>query len=186
MIQSPIRRLTRLGCALVLATAFASSAALIGTPTASAQEAAPTRVGMVDLQRALNTVREGRQARTRLEADFASRREGLARQQQELETFAQELEASLPMLTQEAAMERYQEYQQRVLRLQEAAAGEERALAEAEATATEAIFERMMVVAGEIARERGYTLVVERSTVVYIAEGSDFTDELITRYDARH
>jgi outer membrane protein len=156
---------------------------------AAAQDAAPAaalNIGMVDLQRALNTVEEGQAARARLEEEFERRRQELETQRTEIEAFAAELEASMAMLTQEAAMERYQEYQNRVLALQEALAANEQAMAEAEANATGDIFDRMMEIVSEIAAERQFTLVVEKSTIVFAAPGLEFTDELITRYNSRY
>jgi outer membrane protein len=103
-----------------------------------------------------------------------------------VETFAAELEASMPMLTQEAAMERYEEYQERVLALQQALAENETAMAEAEANATGEIFERMIGLVAEIAEERGFTVVVEKSTIVFAATGLEFTDDLVTLYNQRY
>lgn len=59
-------------------------------------------------------------------------------------------------------------------------------LAQAEAEATGEIFERMVAIVGEIAAERGYTVVVEKSTIVFAADGLEFTDELIRRYNERY
>jgi outer membrane protein len=167
--------------ALVLAL---SSVSVV--PAAFSQQAADSTIGMVDLQRALNTVEDGRNARTRLEEEFERRRTELATQREAVETFAAELEASMPMLTQEAAMERYEEYQERVLALQQALAENETAMAEAESNATGEIFERMVVLVSEIAEERGFTVVVEKSTIVFAAPGLEFTDDLIALYNERY
>lgn len=173
------RFLARLVIAASLLTAPVS-VALAQTPTA------PVAIGMVDLQRALNEVDEGQAARTRLEAEFARRQEELATQQAELETYGRELEASMSMLTEEAARERYVEYQERAMALQQGMEQMQMDLAQAEAEATGEIFERMVAIVGEIAAERGYTVVVEKSTIVFAADGLEFTDELIRRYNERY
>lgn len=170
---------------LLVALVLALSSIAI-TSTASAQQAAEVHIGMVDLQRALNTVDDGRAARERLEAEFERRRAELATQREAVETFAAELEASMPMLTQEAAMERYEEYQERVLALQQALAENETAMAEAESNATGEIFERMIGLVAEISEERGFTVVVEKSTIVFAASGLEFTDDLISLYNERY
>jgi len=165
------------------------AAALLAAPTAVAfaqSSTAPVSIGMVDLQRALNEVEEGQAARTRLEAEFARRQEALATQQAELETYGRELEASMSMLTEEAARERYVEYQERAMALQQGMEQMQMELSQAEAEATGEIFERMVVIVGEIAAERGYTVVVEKSTIVFAADGLEFTDELIRRYNERY
>lgn len=158
------------------------------TPAATvwAQPAEQVRVAVVDLQRALNTVREGRDARQRLERDLERRRREFEEAQTSLQTEVQEFEAAAAMLTQEAAMQRYQALQQRAMQLQQSFEGHQRELARSEAEATERIAERMFTIVRTLATERGFTLVVDRSTIVYIQDGTDLTDELIRRYDAAH
>ena len=171
---------------IILRSVVVASFLALVPVTASAQTAPPALVvGTVDLQRALNSVEDGQQARTTLEAEFERRQEDLATQQRELETFATELQASMSMLTEEAARERYAEYEQRAMALQGAVQQMQADLATAEAEATSGIFDRMVTIVQEIATERGYTLVLEKSTVIYNVDGMEFTDELIRRYDER-
>lgn len=173
-----------LGLALLGASVAVGSSALAPT-AAMAQDPAP-RIALVNLQGALNRVEEGQAARTRLERDLERRRQEFETAQATLQREAQEFEAAVPMLTQEAAMERYQGLQQRAAQLQQQYEGHQRDLARAEAEATEQIAERMFVIVQAIATERGYTMVLDRSTVVYAASGDDLTDELVRRYDAAH
>jgi Skp family chaperone for outer membrane proteins len=42
----------------------------------------------------------------------------------------------------------------------------------------------MIGLAGTIAQEHGFTVVLEKSTIVYALDSYDFTDELITRFNA--
>ncbi len=37
----------------------------------------------------------------------------------------------------------------------------------------------------EVAKEKGYTLVIDHSSVVYAETGDDITEEVIKRYDAK-
>lgn len=170
-----------------LFVAISLACASLVSASALAQDAAPAAlsVGVVDLQRALNEVDDAIEARNSLQADFNRRQAELDAAQEELATYAQELEASIAALTQEAAMERYAEYQQRVAQLEQQYAAHQQELAQAEAEATEGIVQRMIALAGTIAQERGYTLVLEKSTIVYAIDAYDFTDELISRFNAQ-
>ncbi len=162
--------------------------ALVGLPAAvSAQDAPTIRLGFVDLQRALNEVEDGQSARRRLERDFERRQSELNEKQEEVQAFAQELEASYQMLTEEARMERLQEYQLKLAELQEAFVAHQRELAEAEMEATSGIFEGMIEVITEISTERQLTMVFEKteSSILFADASLEFTDELITRYNAR-
>ena len=161
-------------------------AALAAAPMVSAQDApAAQRVGVVDLQRALNTVEEGQSARARLEADLEERAAEFQAAEAALRTEVAEFQAAAPMLEQDAAMQTYQELQERALALQTQYEEHQMSIAEAEAEATADIAEGMIEIVEEIAQEQGYTMVLDRGSVVF-AGGDDLTDELIRRYDERH
>lgn len=151
---------------------------------ASAQEA--QRIAIVDLQRALNEVEEGANARAQLEADLTRRQSEFEAAQADLERQATEFRAAMTMMTQEAAMQRYQELEQRAMELEQQYQQHQVELAQAEAAATDRIAERMVTIVGEIATAQGYTLVVDRSSVVFATSANDLTSELIRIYDERH
>lgn len=166
--------------------ALAATVALTAV-AAPAHAQAEQKICIVDLQRALNEVEEGQSARATLEAEFERRQTELDAQQTELEEWLAELEATLPMMTEQARAERMQEYQTRMISLQEAFASHQTELATAEAAATERIFLRMLEIVQTYARENSCTLVLEKSSVLYAADtGMEFTDELISRYNTAH
>ncbi len=172
---------------LARAAVVAALCAPLAAATASAQDtAAAQRIGVVDLQRALNTVEEGVAARARLESDMARRQQEFETAQATLEQQAAEFQAAMTMMTQEAAMQRYQELQAQALQLEEQYQQHQVELATAEAEATDAIAERMVVIVSEIATAQGYTAVIDRSSVVFAVDAIDVTDDLIRIYDERH
>jgi outer membrane protein len=165
----------------------AAVAVVLGLSSPAFAQNAGGQTCIVDLQRALNEVNEGQTARRTLEAEFERRQNELNAQQTELEQWLEELEASLPMLTEEARAQRMQEYQQRMMTLQSAFASHQNELAEAEAAATERIFMRMLEIVQAYARENGCALVLEKSSVLYAADTQmEFTDALVERYNAAH
>lgn len=159
-------------------------AILVLPALASSQEV--QRIGVVDLQRALNTVEDGVTARTRLEADLTRRQQDFETAQTGLEREAAEFEAAMTMMTQEAAMQRYQELQQRAMTLEQQYQQHQVELAQSEAEATDQIAERMVAIVNEIATSQGYTMVLDRTSVVFATSANDVTDELIRLYDQRH
>ena len=168
--------------------AVALSIALVAMLWTSGAFAQTASFGYVDLQQALNSVEDGVQAREQLEADFERRQEAIDEAQEELMEWAQNLQAGFEMLEPSAQQERAAEYQQRLMELQEMFQSHQIELAQAEAEATEEIFERMLVIIQEIAAERSYTMVFEKteSSILFAADGLDFTDELVSRYNDRH
>ncbi|MFT5992397.1 MAG: outer membrane protein [Flavobacteriales bacterium] len=167
---------------------FAAAAAFsLVAGSAHAQDAAAANICIVDLQRGLNEVDEGQEARTRLEGEFERRQGELDTEEQELATWIQELEARIEVMNPEARAAAMQEYQTRMMTLQQQLMEYQESLATAEGEATEQIFERMMAIVGEYAREASCTLVLEKSSVLYASDAqTEFTSELVTRYNARH
>lgn len=164
--------------ALVLALAVSFSA----MSTASAQE--DMKVAYVDLQRALEESDEGQEIRSELEREFQQRQESLDEKQQEVMALREEIEQQSMMLSDEAMQEKQAEWQGKMEELQQTYLTLQQELAEQEAQATERLFGRMQGVVEEIGEEEGYTLILERSNVLY-ADGDemDLTDELIERFN---
>lgn len=174
-----MRKFSTLLIALIALVGF------VALPTvASAQST--TRLAIVDMARALNDVEDGQAARRRLERDMERRQEEINDRQEALQEFMEELEAGFEMLTEEARQERLQQYQAQVQELQQLYAQHQQELARAEAEATREILERVAVIVEEIAEEEDYTMVLERSAVLYSVTGTDITDRVVTEYNSRH
>lgn len=169
-----------------MAALMAATMVALLSASALAQDAGGQQIAVVDLQRALLTVEDGQSARTELEADMQRRQAEFEDAQASLEEDAAAFEASMSMLTQEAAMERYQELQQRAMELERQYATHQQELARAEAAATANIADRMIEIVEQIASDEGYDLVIDASSVVYMADAIDVTDELVRRYDEQY
>ena len=175
---------------LVAVVAVSAGTTLLVTnhATATARSVPPMEtLAFVDMRRALEEVTEARQARQRLERELARRQQALDRDQEAFRTFERELETALPMLSEEARMQRLQEYQTRMQELQQRFVNLQRELSELEARATDEVVASIATVASALARERGVTLMIEKNAagVIYGVAGLDLTDELIARANAR-
>lgn len=153
---------------------------ILGTSaTASAQ-----KIAVVDLQKALNSVAEGKAAKKRLKKDFESKQKKLDSQQKALLKKKQELESGLSMLSEDAKRKKVMEYQQEMYTLQQTYMQLQGELSQAEAKATKKIFDKMGKILEKIGKEKGYDLIVEKNAgVIYAKETLDITKELIKRYD---
>ena len=170
------RVMIALGWALALCVFVAPSSAFAQGP----------KIGYVDLQKALNEVSEGKKAKKKLKADFDKKQKALNKQQEELKTMQKDLEQNGMMLSDEAKRAKAMEFQKKMYELQQTYGKMQGELAQAEAKATKKIFDKMGVIISEIAKEKGYDLVLERteSAILFAADGMDLTGELIKRYNA--
>ncbi len=157
--------------------------AWLGRPgSAPAQD---LKVAVVDLNRAMNEVDEGKAAIAKLEKRFNERREELAKKEKEIQELRADLELKSAVLTEEARKDRMTEIQEKAIALQQAQFEAEQEMAGLRNQMQTELADKLQAVCAEIARKKGYTLVLEKA-VTWYAEVPDITDELIEAYNARN
>lgn len=157
-------------------------------PMSAVAQDGDLKVGYVDLQRALNEVSEGQKAKASLKKDFESKQKKLNELQKELESLKKNLEVQAQMLSEDAKRKKMMEFQRKMYETQQQYMAMQQELAQEEAKATKKIFDKMGEIIEQIAEEKGYDLVLERteSAVLYADDSMDLTPELIKRYDAKY
>jgi outer membrane protein len=170
----------------LILSSFLIALLLPSAPALAQDDSSPVRLGYVDIQHAIRSVDDGRTAMTRLERELSRRQTQLDEREQELRRLTEELDRDLTMLDGDARRERLLSYQQQVEEYQRLYMTQQQELYQLEQEATREIVERMLRLVADIARERGLTMVFEktRSALVWAADGTDLTDELIRRYEA--
>lgn len=152
-------------------------------PVASAQQ---VKIGVVDLQRALNETEDGRKAKSQLKGLFDKRQKTLDEQQNSLRAMKENLEKQKDVLSREVLAKKLDEYQKAFAELQTTYMDFQRELSAKEGELTKGILERMHRIMRRIGQAEGYALVLDRSEagVVYTPSSYDLTDVLIQRYNA--
>jgi outer membrane protein len=157
-------------------------AALVLPVAAHAAGEAP-KIGVVDLQRALNEVEEGAKAKAALKKEFDEKQKALDARQNELKAMKDELDARGSMMKPEAKQERVAELQKKLLEVQQLYFQMQQELTKKEADATGEIFKKMGTILSTMGQQDGFDLIVEKSAVLYSKNHLDLTNELIRRYN---
>ncbi len=160
----------------------------LGISSTAAAEDSSLKVGYVDLQKALTSVEEGKEARKRLKQDYQSKQQKLNQKQKEVKKLKKELQQQSAMLSEEAKRKKQKKLQKKMQELQQTYMTLQRDLSKKEASETKEIFKEMRGIVEAIADEKGYDLVLEkkRSSVLYANDAMDLTDELIERFEAKN
>jgi outer membrane protein len=158
-------------------------AALLLAAAAPRLYAQTTRIAVVDLQRALNETEDGRRAKAKLKRLFKQRQQSLDKRQNELKALKEELDARGMMMTPEAKQERMADLQKKLMEVQQLYFTLQQELSQKEAQATSGIFAKMGTLLEAMGKEQGYTIIVEKSAVLYAKPSLDLTNELIRRYN---
>jgi outer membrane protein len=143
------------------------------------------RVGVVDIQQVLNQSQKGIAMKQKLDQERAARQRELDTHQQEVMKLQAEFEKQAPLLSEQAKRERSEALQRKlrdVRRLAEDANRDfDKRVREAEVDITREIF----AVVQEYGKDQGFSVILERSTLVFASPGVDVTPEVVKRYDAK-
>lgn len=145
------------------------------------------RIGYVDVHKVLNECKAGQRVRGEIEKMVKERQESLSREEQQLKSMQQAFEKDKLLLSESQKQTRQQEFQQKVQAFQQARAKAQREIEQKEHEFTDKALPRIREIIQEVAKEQKLTLVFEKnqSPVLYAADGSDLTDKVIERFDAK-
>ena len=153
--------------------------------TGAPQAASMTKVGVVDLQKALNATSEGLAAKERLKKKHEAKQEQVDAMKAELDSLEEKIKS--PVLSQEAQAEfkdRYNRKKAELLNFVSAAKDEE----ERENQQLSAkILDGLVEITREIAGKEKFTIILEKSGsgVIYFEDGMDLTERIIRIYNER-
>jgi outer membrane protein len=143
------------------------------------------KLGVVDVQQVLNQSQRGQALKQKLEQDRTGRQKELDARQQELVKLQAEYEKQAPVLSEQAKREKKEALERRfrdARRVAEDANRDfEKRVRDAEMETTREIF----AVIQEYGKDQGYSLILERSSIVFGAAAVDVTAEVIKRYDGK-
>lgn len=175
-----LRRLTL--TSLLCLTAFAGLAVAPATVHAAVPEIG--KIAVVDMQRVLNETAAGKQARKDLESASSAKQKKLDKLQKKFEEGQAklgELQGDALLAAQEKLQADYYELQSMYMTLQQE-------LAEQESRTLEKMYGNCQTLAKDLSKELGLDLVLirDQSTVLFVADGVDITDDIIKRYDKKY
>lgn len=155
--------------------------------TAPPAHAAEAKIAVVDFQRAINEVKEGATAKTKLESMFKEKKLAIEQMEIDLRAKDEEYKKQAVILSDAARQQKEQELMQLQMQYQQVYMQSEQEMQQAYAVVMEELISKMRDLAEEIGKEKGFTLIVEATEggVVYFETSLDITDELIKRYDAK-
>lgn len=165
-----------------LAIAFLGLCFVVGGfVRAEASGSGSPKVAFVDLQRTLNETKAGKAAKRRLESKKKKKQRELNKKQQELQKAAAELDKQRMMLKPDVLQKRERELQQKYVKLQETYMQLQQGLVAEEAQLVKEIFAKAAPAIKTVAKRKGYSMVVDKSMVLWAQGGLDITDQVNNR-----
>jgi outer membrane protein len=150
---------------------------------AYAQAAEVNKIGAIDLQKVLNECEAGKKAKTDLEALIKSKESVIEDKSKEIEKLKSEMQKQASALSSEAKKSKEDELEKLVRDYQRTVQDSQAEVKKKEGELTEAIIKGVHDIVERIGKEEGYTLIIEKSLVLYTNKDLDITDSVIKEYN---
>ena len=179
-IKNPIEELTRVRVQTLL-IAFAVSAGF------AAAQAPPTKVGIIHIQQAILSTKDGQKAAAELQTRFEPKRKEIDGKNSEIAALQQELNKGSNTMAETKRISLTREIDTKTKSLNRLAEDAEQEFQQERNKLLNELGQRLMVVIDKYAKENAYSLILDVSSqetpVLYAANGVDITKEIIDLYD---
>jgi len=146
------------------------------------------KVGIVDLQRALNESSSGRKAKDQFKGEFDKMQDGLKKEKDALDRLKEDLDKKSVVLSEDQRKAKMDDFERRRRDLRRKLEDSDAELRKKDQELTGSILKDLAVVIQEIGEREGYTVILENSSssVLYGSKSIDITDSVIKAFDAKH
>ncbi len=161
---------------MMMAALFAGSVAL-----------AESKVGYVDMQKAVQATTSGKKAKTDLETEFNKRKKELDKKKADIEKMGQDLEKKKAVLSEEVLGKKQMELQEEMMKFQKVVGENQLEIQKKEKELTLPILEKMKKVIEKVAQDKQFTIVLERTeqNVLFAQKDADLTDDVIKAFESQ-
>jgi outer membrane protein len=156
--------------------------------TVSSAFSADSKIGFVDLQKALNFSIAGKTAKETISQKVKDYEGSIEGKKAELKKLKDELEKQAVLLSEQARAEKERDYQQKLKDFQRFTKDIQEELQRSDADYTRQILEKVLKVIGDMGEKQGYTVILEKSesSLLYADEKIDLTEAVIKAFDEQY
>ena len=171
-----------------LNTALLTTALLLFATSALARPpehpADGTKIGFVDVQKALHIIPAGKRVKAKLEKTVRKHQKALDKKQNDLKKMMEDLQKKQSMMTDSSKRLKQREYQQRMLALQDEYVKLQTDLKKKEAKLLKPVLKKLDKVIQGVAKDKGFSIILEynQMRIIYGLPALDITALVIKRY----
>ena len=150
---------------------------------ASAQER--IKIGFIDIQRVISESQPGKRAKERFQAQVKKAESDVVKERQDLEKLKADIEKKGPLLKDEERRNLEADYQRRSVTLQRAMSDYQQELQQKNNEMMADILKELEQIVNEVGKADKFTLILERSQILYSDQGIDITSKVIETFNSR-
>ena len=149
---------------------------------------AVVKVGIVDMQKVIFTVKEGQKVRKKLEVTFNKKKAELKKEEGKLKKAKADFDKKVQVLSQKAQITKQQDLQKMLLALESKRQKFQKEIRDLESKLTEPIVKRIYGVIAEVSKKEKVDVAFEVSTtpVIYAASKVNLTNKVIDAHNKKH
>lgn len=149
----------------------------------SAQER--VKIGFIDIQRVIAESQAGKRAKDRFLAQVKKAEADLQKERQDLERLRNDIDKKGPLLKEEERRNMEGDLQKRSVNLQRTQGDYQQDLRQKENQMMSDILKELEVIVNEVGKTDKFTLILERSQILYSDQGIDITNKVIETFNSR-
>lgn len=158
--------------------------ACVWVPAVSAQDR--VKIGFIDIQRAISDSQAGKRAKDKFQAQVKKIEAELMKEKQELERLKGDLDKKAPLMKEDQRRSLEADLQRRYVNYQRTMSDHQQELRQRENALTADILKELEAIVNEVGKTEKFTLILERSQILYSDQGIDITNKVIEVYNNRH
>ena len=143
------------------------------------------KIGFIDVQRAISESQAGKRARGKFQAQVKKAETDLLREKQELERLKSEFDKKSPLLKDDERRNLEVDLQKRAVNYQRAMGDLQQELRLKEGEMTGDILKDLEKIVTEVGKAEKFTLILERSQILYSDQAIDITNKVIEVFNSR-
>ena len=143
------------------------------------------KVGYIDIQKVISESQAGKRARDRFQAQVKKAEADIVKERQELERLKSDLDKKGPLLKDEERRNLESDLQKRSVNLQRSMSDHQQELQVKNNEMMSELLKELEKIVNEVGRAEKFTLILERSQILYSDQGIDITSKVIETYNSR-
>jgi outer membrane protein len=143
------------------------------------------KIGFIDIQRAISESQPGKRAKEKFQAQVKKAEAGLLKEKQELERLKSDLDKKGPLLKEDERRNLEGDLQRRYVNYQRSMTDQQQELRQKEGEMTGDILKELEKIVNEVGKAEKFTLILERSQILYSDQGIDITNKVIEVFNSR-
>ncbi len=162
---------------------FLSITAMVWSFTISVATAENSKVGFIDVQKAISSTKSWKKGFAGFKNDFKKQRTVITQKENKIKKMLEDLNKQSFILDPKLKKKKEDQFRKEKITFERYVEDQNKDFAQKEKEMTREFLKRMIDVIQKLGKERKYTMILEKKSVLYHNTGNDLTDLAIKTYD---